>query len=65
MAGGNANAEEMKPVMEALAILPSIAKVVEKFDYYEAKLAIVQAGPLPNSYLKQSVTLIRAEGETQ
>jgi hypothetical protein len=65
MAGGNANAEEMKPVMEALAILPSIAKVVEKFDYYEAKLAVVQAGPLPNSYLKQSVTLIRADGETQ
>jgi hypothetical protein len=63
MAGGNANAEEMKPVMEALAILPSIAKVIEKFDYYEAKLAVVQAGPLPNSYLKQSVTLIRAEGQ--
>jgi two-component sensor histidine kinase len=61
MAGGNAASEEMKPVMEALAILPSIAKVVEKFDYYEAKLAVVQTGPLPNTYLKQSVTLIRPE----
>lgn len=61
MAGGNAGSEEMKPVMEALAILPSIAKVVEKFDYYEAKLAVVQTGPLPNTYMKQSVTLIRPE----
>ncbi len=59
MAGANANAEEMKPVIEALAILPSVANVVEKFDFYQAKLTIVQAGPLPNSYLKQSVTLIR------
>lgn len=63
MAGGNAASEEMKPVMEALAILPSIAKVVEKFDYYEAKLAVVQTGPLPNTYMKQSVTLIRPEAE--
>lgn len=59
MAGGNAASDDMKPVMEALSILPSIAKVVEKFDYYEANLAVVQAGPLPNSYMKQSVTLIR------
>jgi hypothetical protein len=65
MAGGNAASEEMKPVMEALAILPSLAKVIEKFDYYEAKLAVVQAGPLPNTYLKQSVTLIRSESESE
>jgi hypothetical protein len=59
MAGANANAEEIKPIVEALALLPSIAKVVEKFDYYQANLIVVQAGPLPDSYLKQSVTLIR------
>lgn len=59
MAGANANAEEIKPIVEALALLPSIANVVEKFDYYQANLMVVQAGPLPNSYLKQSVTLIR------
>jgi hypothetical protein len=59
MAGANANAEEMKPLIEALAILPSVASVVEKFDFYQANLTVVQAGPLPNSYMKQSVTLIR------
>lgn len=59
MAGANANAEELKPVFEAVAILPSIAKVVEKFDFYQANLSVVQAGPLPDSYVKQSVTLIR------
>jgi hypothetical protein len=59
MAGANDNAEELKPVVEALALLPSVANVVEKFDYYQANLTVIQAGPLPNSYLKQSVTLIR------
>ncbi|MDZ4656451.1 MAG: hypothetical protein SH868_02605 [Bythopirellula sp.] len=59
MAGANANAEEMKPLIEALAILPSVANVVEKFDFYQANLTVIQAGPLPDSYLKQSVTLIR------
>lgn len=59
MTGANANAEELKPVFEAVAILPSIAKVVEKFDFYQANLSVVQPGPLPDSYLKQSVTLIR------
>jgi hypothetical protein len=59
MAGANANAEELKPAFEAIAILPSIAKVVEKFDFYQANLSVIQAGPLPDSYLKQSVTLIR------
>jgi hypothetical protein len=59
MAGANANAEELKPAFEAIAILPSIAKMVEKFDFYQAKLTLVQAGPLPDTYLKQSVTLIR------
>ncbi len=59
MAGANANAEEMKPVVEALGILPNIANVVEKFGFYQAKLTVVQEGPLPDSYLKQSVTLIR------
>lgn len=60
MAGANANAEEMKPVMEAVALLPSVANVVEKFDFYQARLSTVTEGPMPNTYLKQSVTLIRA-----
>jgi hypothetical protein len=63
MAGANANAEELKPVFEAVAILPSIAKVVEKFDYYQASLTVIQDGPLPDSYLKKSVTLIRPPAE--
>jgi hypothetical protein len=63
MAGANANAEEIKPVFEAIAILPSVAKVIEKFDFFQANLTLVQEGPLPDSYLKQTVTLIRPPAE--
>jgi hypothetical protein len=63
MVGANANAEDLKPAFEAIAILPSVAKVIEKFDFYQANLSVVQPGPLPDSYLKQSVTLIRPPAE--
>ena len=64
MAGAQAKPEEIKPVMEALQLLPSIAKVVRKFDYYEQQLSITTKGPLPDSYLREKVTLIRqAEGK--
>jgi hypothetical protein len=63
MAGANANAEELKPVQEVVALLPSLAKVVEKFDFFEAQMTVVQDGPLPDSYLKRSVILVRAPGE--
>jgi hypothetical protein len=59
MVGAQGDAKDLKPIFDALALLPSIANVIEKFDYYEAKLTVVQDGPLPDSYLKQSVTLIR------
>jgi hypothetical protein len=59
MAGANANQEDLKPIQEALALLPDIAKIIRKFDFLEANVTVVQAGQEPDSYLKRSVTVVR------
>ena len=63
MAAAKADPEDMKPVQEAIALLPSIAKVIRKFDYLEDRLSITQEGPLPDSYLRQAATKIRQPSE--
>jgi hypothetical protein len=65
MAGAQANPEKLKPLQDALALLPGIANVVEKFDYFEARLCVVQQGDTANSYVKRSVTLVRPPAEKQ
>ena len=66
MAGANANQEELKPIQEALALLPDVAKIVGKFDFLEANVTVVQAGDEPDSYVKRSVTVVRpAEAEAK
>lgn len=60
MAAADASPEDLKPIQELVSLLPSFAKVVRKFDFYEQKLSITREGPLPLSYLRESVTLVRA-----
>ncbi|TWU28332.1 hypothetical protein [Bythopirellula polymerisocia] len=66
MAAANANADtdQLKPVAELIALLPSVASVVEEFDFYDANLTTVTEGPMPRTYLKQSVTLIQVPETT-
>jgi hypothetical protein len=59
MAGAQADPKKLKPLQDALALLPSIANVVEKFDYLEARLSVTQKGDAPGSYIKRSATLVR------
>jgi len=63
MAGAKADPEDLKPVQEILALLPSVANVVEKFDFLEAKLSVVQPGDAPDMYQKSSVILVRPPAE--
>jgi hypothetical protein len=63
MAAAKADPEDMKPVQDAIALLPSIAKVVRKFDYFEDRLSITREGPLPDSYIREAVTQIRQPDE--
>ena len=59
MAGANIDQEQLKPIQEALALLPDLAKIVGKFDFLEANVTVVQGGDEPDSYVKRSVTVVR------
>lgn len=59
MAGANAKPEQIKPVQEVLALLPSVAKIVAKFDYLQATMSVTQAGGQPGTFQTRSVTIIR------
>ena len=59
MVGAKGNPEDLKPVQELLGLLPSLANVVEKFDFLEARLAVDQPGDSPDTYVRRSVTLVR------
>jgi hypothetical protein len=59
MVGAKAKPEELKPVQEALALLPSVAKIVSKFDFLEAQLSVTQAGKEPGTYETREVTIVR------
>ncbi len=63
MLNPKADPEDLKPVQELLALLPSVANVVEKFDFLEASLAVEHAGDTDGTYRKSSVTLVRPPGE--
>ncbi len=58
-ATADASEEDKKTINEVLGLLPSIAKVIAKFDFYEQKLSITREGPEEGQYLRESVTLIR------
>jgi hypothetical protein len=64
-AAAKADPAKLKPVQDALALIPSIANVVEKFDYLLARLSVVQIGDEPGSYVKRSITLVRPPVEEQ
>lgn len=59
LAAANAKPEELKPVQEAIGLLPSVAKVIRKFDFFGHNLSVTRAGPMPGTYLRESVTEVR------
>lgn len=63
-AGAKAKPEQLKPLQDAVALLPSVANVIEKFDFLEARLSVTQAGDKPGTYVKRCVTLVRPPQES-
>jgi hypothetical protein len=62
-AAGEKDPHKLKPLQDAVGLLPSIANVVEKFDYLQSRLSVTQKGDAAGSYVKRSVTLVRAPKE--
>ena len=60
-----AEPKQLETINEALKLVPSVAKIVGKFDYLEAKLQVVQSGDAPDTYVQRCVTLVRPPGETR
>jgi hypothetical protein len=52
--------EQIEVVREVLGLLPSVAQIVGKFDFLEAKMSVTQSGDEPGSYTTRSVTVVRA-----
>ncbi len=63
MAAAKIGPKEMQALQETTALLPSAAKVVRKFDYFEDRLSVTQKGPLPDSYMRHAATQIRQPSE--
>ncbi|MGB4709367.1 MAG: hypothetical protein WBH50_25820 [Fuerstiella sp.] len=59
MAGGGNNGPDLAPVQDFLQMLPSIGRIVEKFDFIDSKLNYVEPGPTEGSYLRHGVTIIK------
>jgi hypothetical protein len=58
-AAQGAKPEDMKAIQQAIGLLPSVAKVIRKFDFYEQKLSITRPGPMKGSYKRETVVMIR------
>jgi hypothetical protein len=57
---------QLDTVNDLLKLVPSVAKVVGKFDFLEGRLQVTQQGDDPHTYIQRSVTLVRppAEGKS-
>ena len=63
MMGAEMNAEQLKPVQEIVGLLPSVGKIVAKFDFLEAKLSVTQDAGAPGRYIRRSVVRVRPPAE--
>ncbi|MEO2020025.1 MAG: hypothetical protein ABGZ53_37310 [Fuerstiella sp.] len=59
MAGQGNNAPDLEPVQDVLSLLPSIGRIITKFDFIESKLSVTQPGPTADTYVRHNVTMIR------
>ncbi|MFO7904326.1 MAG: hypothetical protein R6U98_16805 [Pirellulaceae bacterium] len=64
MAGMDTTDQSLEPVKKVLALLPDVARIIEQFDFLEAKLTVTKNGPGADSYTKESVTVVRPAEET-
>jgi hypothetical protein len=58
MAGAQAEDESVEVIKEIVALLPDVAKILEEFDFLQARINVVQQGESPDSYTKRSVVVV-------
>jgi hypothetical protein len=69
MAAAKVDKDHPNPQLETandlLKLVPSVVKVVEKFDFLEGRLQVTQQGDDPHTYVQRSVTLVRPPAENK
>ncbi len=55
---GEDGAKAIQIVQQVLGLLPSFGRIIGKLDFYDATMGVCEPGPEPNSYLRNTVTLI-------
>ncbi|MBX3425353.1 MAG: hypothetical protein KF688_06710 [Pirellulales bacterium] len=60
MIAAKARPEEIKPIQDLVGLLPSVAKVIRKFDFVEEQLTVTRPGPKPHTYVREAVLLVRS-----
>jgi hypothetical protein len=63
IAGAEMDPEDLERVQEIVGLLPSVGKIVSKFDFLEAKLSTTQMGDEPGTYMRRSVIRVRPQEE--
>ncbi len=61
--GPNTDPEKLKPVQEVFGLLPSLSKIVAKFDFLQSQLSVTLGGREPGVYHRHTVTVVRPAGE--
>ena len=56
---GSDDAKGMKVIQELAGLLPSVGRIVGKFDFIDATLSTTVSGSEPGAYRRDSVTLIK------
>ncbi len=65
MAGQGNNSPDLEPVQDVLSLLPSIGRIITKFDFIESELSVTQPGPTEDTFVRHKVIMIRPpESET-
>jgi hypothetical protein len=59
MAGASNDAPELTAVSDVMALLPSVGQIIGKFDFMESYMSVTQPGPTEDTYIQQTVMLIR------
>ncbi len=59
MAGNQNGMAELAPLKDVLGLMPSVGRILAKFDFIESQLSVSQPGTEPGTWVSHSVTMIR------
>lgn len=59
MAGGGNNGPDLSKAADFLNLLPSLGRIVAKFDFLDSTLSVTKPGDSAGTYVRESVTLIK------